>query len=336
MRRLILSLTLALAAVLPAVAQSESLRLSRPASPTLQGNARAGTDASGWVNEFSQAPPSAAPQAQQPSRAGFVMDINANVNAPQPVALPFQLPPVVQNGIDKFVKKLGARELNLISTRDVIVLVDRSSSMGDKDCPAPQGGLAFLPRSGGPAPEISRWDWCEQELLSLSRMAGGALRQGIRLVFFANNQNGYDHVRLNDIGRAFEDNYPSGSTNAAAALKSQLEWYFANRATNPNPRPVVIAVITDGLPNSTRALKKVIIEATHQMARPDEVAITFLQIGRDSHGVNLVHEMDDQLVQEGAVYDIVDAKDFGELLQVGLGRALADAINEGGRVAQSR
>lgn len=323
MRRFILAFTAAMAIVLPVAAQSE-YRLARPASQNV------GSDSSGWVNDFSQAPPA------PPGQAGFVLNINPNVNARQPAEAPFQLPSTIQNGMDKFVKKLGSRELSLISSRDVVVLVDRSSSMGDRDCPAPQGGLAFLPRNGEPAEQISRWDWCEQELLSLSRMAGGALRQGIRLVFFASNQNEYEHVRLNDIGRVFEDNYPSGSTNEAAALKSQLEWYFANRATNPNARPVVIAVITDGLPNSTRALKKVIIDATHQMARPDEIAITFLQIGRDQKGVNLVHDMDDNLVQQGAVYDIVDCKDFGELLQVGLGRALADAINESGRVARNQ
>lgn len=328
MRRVILALSLGFALVLPVAAQSD-YRLARPAANRNNGSS---ADSSGWVNDFAEPP--AATQGDQVPRAGFVLNINPNINGQQqfPVPAPIQLP----SAVSRFVKKLGANDLNLLSSRDVIVLVDRSSSMGDKDCPAPAGGLAFLPRNGEPAPDISRWDWCEQELLSLSRMAGGALRQGIRLVFFASNQNEYEHVRLNDIGRVFEDNYPSGSTNAAAALKSQLDWYFTQRATNPNPRPVVVAVITDGLPNSTHALKKVIIDATHQMARPDEVAITFLQVGRDRKGVNLVHDIDDNLVQQGAVYDIVDAKDFRDLLEVGLGRALADAINESGRVARSR
>jgi hypothetical protein len=318
MRRLIFGMIALSMAILPAIAQDQYRLQRAPGQP-------ASTD---WVNDFSDAP---APANAAPNgSAGFVMNINGDTSRRPAPELPFALPPTVQRGVDQFVKKLGTRELSLLSSRDVIILLDKSSSMGDKDCPAPQTGLRLFSRMGEETPDVSRWDWCEAELLDMSRMAGGALRQGLRLVLFSSDQNVYDRVRLNEIPRVFQENYPGGSTNEAAALKAQLDWYFQNKAAG-RTRPVVIAVITDGLPNNARALKKAIIDATHAMDRPDEVAITFLQVGRDRHGVNLVHEMDDDLVRQGAVFDIVASKDFGQLLQEGLGKALADAINESSR-----
>jgi hypothetical protein len=317
MRGLIFGMIALSIAVLPAIAQDQ-YRIQR-------APAQASTD---WVNDFSGPPP--ATGNGPTGSAGFVMEINGDTSRRPAPELPFALPPAVQRGVTQFVKKLGTRELNLLSSRDVVILVDKSSSMGDKDCPAPASGLRLFSRLGEETPEVSRWDWCEAELVDMAKLAGGALRQGLRLVMFAGDQQVYDRVRLNEIPRAFQENYPSGSTNEAAAVKAQLDWYFQNKASRPT-RPVVIAVITDGLPNNARALKKAIIDATRQMERPDEVAITFLQIGRDRHGVSLVHELDDDLVRQGAVYDIVDSKDYGELLQVGLGKALADAISEGSR-----
>jgi hypothetical protein len=317
MRRLILSLILLLATVLPTAAQ-DAYKLSRPG----------GAD-SDWVEDFKAPPPRSGAEAP----AGFVLDINA---APRPRRLPdvpMSLPAAVQSAVPAFVKKLGARELNLLSSHDVIILVDKSGSMGDRDCPAPTTGLRFFARNGEPDADVSRWDWCESELVDMSRMAGNALRQGIRVVLFDNHYSVYDRVRVGEIPRIFQAHHPAGNTNAALALKSQLDSYFANRVPGRS-RPVVVAVITDGLPSNARALKKAIIDATRTMNSPDEVAITFLQVGKDRKGVNLVHELDDDLVRQGAIYDIVDSKDFGELMQIGLGRALADAITESGRVAR--
>lgn len=322
MRRLVLGIVALSLAVLPAIAQTD-YRIQR--SP----NQAAADD---WINDFSDAPPRRSPQpaTPAPSSAGFVLNINTTPGARPAPETPLILPSAIQRGVDTFVKKLGARELNLLSSRDVIILVDKSSSMGDKDCPAPATGLRLFSRMGEETPDVSRWDWCENELIDMSKVAGSALRQGIRVVMFASDQSVYDRIRLNEIPRIFSENYPSGNTNEASAVKSQLDWYFQRKASGPT-RPVVIAVITDGLPNNARAVKKAIIDATHQMQTPDEIAFSFLQVGRDRKGVSFVHELDDDLVRQGAVYDVVDSKDFAELLQMGLGRALAEAISENSR-----
>lgn len=249
-------------------------------------------------------------------------------------AMPIQQMEMPRGASPAFVKQLAPREVSVLSSRDIIVLVDRSGSMQEKDCPPQRYGLQFLTRWGQPLEPISRWDWCENEMMRFSNLTSGFLRQGMKVVMFASDQTSYSNVRLHQIAQIFHRNYPSGSTNAAPALKAQLDWYFQNRVNaRQNTRPVAIAIITDGLPNNTRALKKAIVDATRSMQRPDEIAITFLQVGNDRNGIKLAHELDDDLVRQGAMFDIVDSKDFSELLQIGLARALVDSITESNRVA---
>ena len=242
--------------------------------------------------------------------------------------------PGLRSSVGTFIKRLSGQDLAVLSSRDIVVLIDKSGSMGDKDCPPPQQGLRFSYRNGEAESPVSRWDWCENELVTLANEARGSIRNGMRVVLFDGQQTVFDHVGLDKIPYIFHNNYPEGSTNEATALKSQLDWYFQHRAAQGGQaRPVAIAVITDGLPNNASALRRVITDATQNLQRPDEVAITFLQVGNDKKGIRLVHELDDNLVQHGARFDIVDCKDFSELTQVGLAKALVDAINESSRSA---
>lgn len=236
-----------------------------------------------------------------------------------------------------FVTRLTARDLQVLGNRDVILLIDKSGSMSDKDCPPPRNGLRFLSRRGEAAEPVTRWDWCENELTAMAGYAAPGLPNGMRVVLFSNRSIAYNGVRINQVNQIFRANYPEGTTNATEALKTQLDWFLQNRAASGGrSRPVVIAVITDGLPNNSRSLKKVIIDATAQMQMPDEVAITFLQVGFDKSGISLVHQLDDNLTADGARFDIVDCKDFHELTANGLGRALIDAINEASMQPASR
>ena len=240
----------------------------------------------------------------------------------------------LRSSVGTFVKRLSAQDLSVLSSRDIVILIDKSGSMGDKDCPPPQQGLRFSYRDGEPESPVSRWDWCENELVTLANEARSSIANGIRVVLFDNRQTVFDHVDMSKIPYIFHNNYPEGGTNEAAALKSQLDWYLQNRdASGGRVRPLAIAVITDGLPNNVSALRKVIEDATQQLRQPDEVAITFLQVGTDKKGVKLVHELDDNLVQHGARFDIVDCKDFAELTHIGLAKALVDAVNESARSA---
>jgi hypothetical protein len=96
-------------------------------------------------------------------------------------------------------------------------------------------------------------------------------------------------------------------------------------------KATLIAVITDGMPNIPRdplVVNRALIDFTKKLSTGDEVIITFLQIGDTFDGRSFCIDLDDNLVDEGAKFDIVDTKTFSELKSEGLVSALVDAITE--------
>jgi uncharacterized protein YegL len=328
MRLVLLSLALLLSSAIPVIADDwvpeGELRVKR-------GNNSVAAR-SQFLEDFSQAPN---PQTKAGENPGFVLDVT-QYNTPRVPQNAGQMPvipitPRFGQQAGTVFRKLLGRDLQVLGSRDVVLLIDKSGSMGDRDCPPPLDGLRFPMRNGEPTAGVSRWEWTEQEMISLSRDAAQALSNGMRVVLFDSNHTVYERVHVNQVSQIFRHTYPQGSTNVAAALTSQLERYFSDRARGHRVRPLVIAIVTDGLPSSSTALKQAILDLTRAVRDPSEVAITFLQIGNSRKGMKLVHELDDKLTQQGALHDLVDSKDFNELQQVGLAHALVDAINKAGQ-----
>jgi len=71
------------------------------------------------------------------------------------------------------------------------------------------------------------------------------------------------------------------------------------------------------------------------LTKPDDIIVTFLQIGDTFDGKNFCIDLDDNLVNEGAKYDIIDTKTFDELKREGLTSALIDAVTEKRSTARS-
>jgi hypothetical protein len=120
---------------------------------------------------------------------------------------------------------------------------------------------------------------------------------------------------------------PKGSTDLVDPLVNRLDANLNHDAKHP----VLIAVITDGLPNVPRDPKVVnqaLIDYSQRLNSPGQVIVTFLQIGDTFDGKDFCRDLDDNLVREGAKYDIVDTKTFDELKSEGLVNALIDAIIE--------
>lgn len=219
------------------------------------------------------------------------------------------------------IADLDANELRVLAAYDVTVLVDRSRSMLEKDCPPP--ARAWTGES------VSRWDWCREQVSSLSRQAGAVLRKGLTLVTFSTRAQVYPNVSLNEVSQVFSTTEPAGGTNLTAALKGRIEDYFKRKKNAAGAvRPLAIAVITDGLPDSSRSLERLIVDATRSLSAPGEIKITFLQVGRTADGAALVSRLDDMLIADGARFDIVDSMTFDQLSRSGLPRALTVAMTE--------
>lgn len=259
-----------------------------------------------------------------------------------------------------FSATLSQQDLALLGSRDVVVLIDKSGSMSDMDCPAPLFGGAsggriastaagmfnafagaaagfggirvgrpgFGVRGAGPG-VVSRWEWAGAQLSALASATSGVLPKGITAMFFDTNYQVFPNVRVQQIPALFAREHPGGSTDVTGALKACLVDYFKRRAADPaHTKPLVVAVITDGMPNNENSLKNLIVNTSNRLDRPDEIAITFLQVGRERDGFQLLSELDDGMQPRGARFDIVDSKVFPEVARYGLSRALVLAITE--------
>ncbi|MFA7336930.1 MAG: hypothetical protein WC028_09120 [Candidatus Obscuribacterales bacterium] len=220
-------------------------------------------------------------------------------------------PAVVSEPVDKV-------KLENLKAYDVIVFIDASHSMAIADC----GGQ-------------SRWQWCKAQTMALSnslKVQKVPLGDHLKMVAFSDNFKVYPDVNWDSVSRFFECNKPSGNTDMNRAIKSELGQYFAARKalnslkSGGTLRPLLIAMITDGLPDRPLALKETIIEATKQMTESDEIAITFLQVGTDLKATKYLQELDECLVARKAVHDIVKSKTFEQINRSGLISALLQSV----------
>ncbi len=198
-------------------------------------------------------------------------------------------------------------QLQLLSTRNVVILVDRSSSMKEKDCPG----------------HISRWRWCQEQAELFSGQTAGVLSERFTLGLFAHNYEIYPSVTLEQMSRLFGRNKLGLGTHPEGALREIFDTYFRG---DMGQKPLAIAIVSDGDPNDPDKVADVIREATWQMRSPDQISITFLQVGHDDDGTDTLREFDQQLKRQGAKYDIVDRRSFYDLQRLGLLGALVASI----------
>jgi hypothetical protein len=188
--------------------------------------------------------------------------------------------------------------------------------MNTRDCPDPYTG-----DYGG----ISRWEWCREQTAMLARQAAAALPDGITVVPFSSKSVRYENVSPQSINNIFNTTSPEGSTNLAGALKNEFERYFQDRDAGLRSRPLMIAVITDGVPDSKGAVRKVIEEATRRMVKAGEIRICFFLIGDDHSGADFVDELVDSFDANPSNIHMIVRHPFAEVNQVGLARSLAFA-----------
>jgi hypothetical protein len=213
--------------------------------------------------------------------------------------------------------KLSASDLETIQQHDIVLCIDKSSSMSTMDCPS-------MVHRGY---TVSRWQWCGEQTLDLADQASAVLPEGMSVVLFSWVATPFPHVDAKQIPMIFMGNRPDGITNAGMALKIVLEDYFNRKQANPTKvRPMIVAIITDGLPTNPFDVKDAIFRATEMMKSPDEIHFTFLQIGRDPEGIEFIRTLDRDLLGHGAKYDVVSGKTFDQLQRTGLAKAIVEAV----------
>ena len=222
--------------------------------------------------------------------------------------------------------KLSDEDLRQLASRDVVLLIDRSSSMKKVDCP-PTGSSPLGMPGGFMGLGESRWAWCADNVHDLSAQLQKISPNGVTLVLFSKDRMVFRNVDPHAIPQIFMQAGTSSGTNLVGALGEQLNEYRARRA-NGSKKPLMVAVLTDGLPSDFPAVVMQLVNAGGSMSNPDEIKVCFLQVGNSPTGSILLGSLDKGLVKLGSKYDFVDSKSFSEVQQLGLGRALLDSIKK--------
>jgi hypothetical protein len=139
----------------------------------------------------------------------------------------------------------------------------------------------------------------------------------------------YDDVTSAKVAQIFQENDPAGTTNLAAVLQDALNNYFQRKAAgNTKPNGETILVITDGEPDDRKAVFEVIIQATRQMEKDEELGISMIQVGSDAQATKFLKALDDQLQGVGAKFDICDTITLDDLEDMSLTDVLMNAITD--------
>jgi Mg-chelatase subunit ChlD len=201
----------------------------------------------------------------------------------------------------------------MMSDRDYTLIIDKSGSMSTPD------------QVGG----RTRWEIAQESTIALARKCEQFDPDGITVYVFSGKFKRYDDVTTAKVSQIFQENDPAGTTNLAGVLQDALNNYFQRKAAgNTKPNGETILVITDGEPDDRKAVFEVIIQATRQMEKDEELAISMIQVGADAQATKFLKALDDQLQSVGAKFDICDTITLDDLEDMSLTDVLMNAITD--------
>ncbi|MDF5708731.1 MAG: VWA domain-containing protein [Nostoc sp. S4] len=199
----------------------------------------------------------------------------------------------------------------MMSDRDYTLIIDKSGSMSTPD------------QVGG----RTRWEIAQESTLALARKAEQFDPDGITVYVFSGRFKRYDDVSSAKVAQIFLENDPAGTTNLAGVLQDAINNFFQRKAAGKSkPNGETILVITDGEPDDRKAVFEVIIHATRQMERDEELGISIIQVGSDAQATKFLKALDDQLQSVGAKFDICDTVTLDDLEEMSLVDVLTNAI----------
>jgi uncharacterized protein with von Willebrand factor type A (vWA) domain len=199
----------------------------------------------------------------------------------------------------------------ILLNRDYTLILDKSGSMSSADRLSNR----------------TRWQAAQESTLALARKCETFDPDGITVYAFSSRFKRYDNVTSRKVEQIFQENDPVGSTDLAGVLRAATDSYFERKNKGQaKANGETILVVTDGEPDDKRAVVQVIIQATKQMQRDEELALAFIQVGDDPAATAYLKLLDDELVDAGAAFDIVDTLTIGDMADMSLAEVLLNAI----------
>ncbi|MBS9395049.1 MAG: VWA domain-containing protein [Dolichospermum sp. LBC05a] len=201
----------------------------------------------------------------------------------------------------------------MMSDRDYTLIIDKSGSMSTPD------------QAGG----RTRWKIAEESTIALARKCEEFDPDGITVYVFSGRFKRYENVTAAKVAQIFQENDPSGTTNLGSVLQDALNNYFERKAAGTTKlNGETILVITDGEPDDRKAVFEIIIRATQQMEKDEELGISMIQVGSDPQATKFLKALDDQLQSVGAKFDICDTVTLDDLEDMSLADVLMNAITD--------
>ena len=202
-------------------------------------------------------------------------------------------------------------EGSIVEDRDYTLIIDKSGSMSTND------------QIGGK----TRWDAAQESTLALARKCEEIDSDGITVYLFSGRFRRYDNVTSDKVTQIYQENEPMGRTDLASVLQDALNNYFQRKAAGEaKVNGETILVITDGEPDDYKSVMRIIIEASRQIDRDEELGISLIQVGKDAKATQFLKALDDQLESAGAKFDIVDTITIEDMEDTTLAEVLLNAV----------
>jgi len=199
-----------------------------------------------------------------------------------------------------------------IMNRDYVLLVDKSGSMSTPDVDGK-----------------TRWDAIKEASVAVARKLDEIDPDGIVFGMFAGTPKRFPNAKVAQIESLFKTEEPGGSTALHLALAAELDDYLQRKAAGKtHANGEAIFVVTDGEPDDQKKVAQVIVNTTKRLTSPNELNITFIQVGKDDRATAFLNRLDDDLEKEGAKYDIVDTITLEAMGAKSFTQVLIDAVTE--------
>lgn len=204
--------------------------------------------------------------------------------------------------------------LDKLKNRDYVLVIDKSGSMEEKDCPGGQ----------------SRWAAAQETTQQIANRCAEYDPDGITVTTFASSFKSYNNTTPAAVAQVFKENHPGGSTILAPVLAAAFNDYLTRKAAGQTKaNGEILLVVTDGAPMDQDAVAQEIIKFGNKLDNADEeYGISFFQVGKDPQASAFLKKLDDDLVKLGAKHDIVDTKTMEEIEEIGLTEALVAALTD--------
>ena len=194
------------------------------------------------------------------------------------------------------------------------IVIDRSLSMGERDCPGNQ----------------TRWHWCGMQAEDLAKLIAPYSKDGVTITSFAWRYDVVENATPDTIQRLFSHDSLGPGTRLAGPLKNRLENFFAHQGEDK--RPMLLAVITDGVPvppPQPLMVRHVLMQAAKRIDTPGQVIVVFFQIGKiDLFGKLFLHQLEKDIRRRDKEHPLVQYVSFKELERIGLAKALVQVIGK--------